>query len=72
MADLKIMQVELAERRSENTLLVARNKKLASEVMALKTNAAAVEQKARMELGMVKDNETFYRVIEEKPGSTER
>jgi len=45
-----------------------RNQALEVEVNALKYSDSAVEALARMELGMVKEGETFYQIVE-KPRS---
>lgn len=47
--------------------LKARNAQLASEVQDLKEGTGAVEERARFELGLIKDNEIFVQVVE--PGS---
>ena len=41
----------------------ARNAKLESEVTDLKTGTGAVEERARFELGMIKQNEIFVQVL---------
>jgi cell division protein FtsB len=41
-----------------------RNRLLAVEVAALKSGSAGVEARARSELGMVKNGETFYLVVD--------
>ena len=66
LADLSSVRQELQQRSSENDLLIERNQLLAEEVKALKSGTAAIEQRARTELGMVKENETFYLIIDEK------
>ena len=48
----------------ENEGLRQRNAALAAEVEDLKSGEAAVEERARSELGMIKPGETFYRVVE--------
>jgi len=48
----------------ENEGLQQRNDALAAEVEDLKSGEAAVEERARSELGMIKPGETFYRVVE--------
>ena len=48
----------------DNAGLQQRNDALAAEVEDLKSGEAAVEERARNELGMIKPGETFYRVIE--------
>jgi len=48
----------------ENAGLQQRNDALAAEVEDLKSGEAAVEERARSELGMIRPGETFYRVVE--------
>ena len=47
----------------ENTMLRERNQSLAAEVVDLKQGLAAIEERARSEMGMIKDGETFYQII---------
>jgi cell division protein FtsB len=58
-------QVKAAQKKNEE--LKARNAKLNSEVQDLKQGTGAVEERARYELGMIKENEIFIQVLE--PGS---
>lgn len=44
--------------------LSLRNRRLDGEVQALKTTPEALEERARSELGMIKQNEIFYVIIE--------
>ena len=61
-------QVTLAKKKSAD--LTARNDKLSSEVQDLKEGTGAVEERARYELGMIKENEIFIQVLEpNKPSS---
>lgn len=53
--------------RSENARLAERNAQLAAEVHDLKQGYAALEERARTDLGMVAGNETFYQVVPQKP-----
>ena len=64
------MQVAASERKSAE--LRARNAKLDSEVRDLKDGTGAVEERARYELGMIKQNEIFVQVLDEngKPGES--
>ena len=59
------LQQQVATQLAENLRLQERNDALAAEVEDLKSGEAAVEERARSELGMVKPGETFYRVIED-------
>ncbi len=53
--------------RAENARLTARNEQLAAEVADLKSGLAALEERARSELGMIGRNETFYQVVPAPP-----
>lgn len=48
----------------ENEGLQQRNDALAAEVDDLKSGEAAVEERARSELGMIRPGEVFFRVVE--------
>lgn len=62
---------ELAKQNDENARLKARNASLDAEVKDLKTGYEAIEERARSELGMVKQDEIFFQVLEEpKPATT--
>jgi cell division protein FtsB len=49
--------------KANNQELRARNAQLAAEVQDLKKGLAALEERARSELGMVANNETFFQVV---------
>lgn len=55
-------QVEI--QREENQSLRERNQALEAEVQDLKQGLGAIEERAREELGMIKEGETFYQIIE--------
>ena len=59
------LRAQVARQEAENLKLEQRNEALKAEVEDLKSGEAAVEERARSELGMVKPGETFYRVIED-------
>ena len=66
------LQDQVLRQTRENEGLRQRNAALAAEVEDLKSGEAAVEERARSELGMIKPGETFYRVVEpESPTSEE-
>jgi cell division protein FtsB len=54
----------LADQQGRTAELAARNERLTIEVQGLKSGLAAVEARARSELGMVKEGETFYLVTD--------
>ncbi|MEO8938042.1 MAG: cell division protein FtsB [Burkholderiaceae bacterium] len=55
---------QLAAQNRTNADLVARNAKLAAEVNDLKEGAGAVEERARYELGMLKEGELFVQIVD--------
>ncbi len=54
---------ETAKEEQQAAELAERNRRLRAEVLALKEGNAAVEARARADLGMVRRGETFYQVI---------
>jgi cell division protein FtsB len=56
--------------RAENERLADRNRQLAAEVADLKSGMAALEERARSELGMIGKNETFFQVVPARPSRT--
>jgi len=48
----------------ENASLKKRNQMLDAEVTDLKQGIKAIEEHARLELGMIKEGEVFYQVIQ--------
>ena len=54
----------VAGQRAENDLLRQRNGQLKAEVQDLKQGLAALEERARHDLGMVGASETFFHVVD--------
>ena len=61
---------ELAARQRTNEQLELRNATLEAEVRDLKQGVEAVEERARYELGLIKPDEVFFQVINEKTVAT--
>jgi cell division protein FtsB len=57
------MEEQVALAQNKNLQLKARNAKLDSEVHDLKNGTGAVEERARFELGMVKQDEIFVQIV---------
>jgi cell division protein FtsB len=55
---------QIGAQKEENAKLRARNDTLDAEVRDLKQGYAAIEERARSELGMIKQDEVFYQVLE--------
>ncbi|MDQ3040221.1 MAG: cell division protein FtsB [Pseudomonadota bacterium] len=68
--EVDALQAQVESQRRENLQLQQRNDALAAEVDDLKSGGAAVEERARSELGMVKPGETFYRVVDGQSGGS--
>lgn len=58
---------QLQAQREVNQKLEQRNAALDAEVRDLKSGYEAIEERARYELGMIKDGEVFVQVPQKKP-----
>lgn len=68
------LRTAIAQQQSTNGELKNRNEQLAAEVADLKSGTTAIEERARSELGMVAQSESFYQVVPRRspePGVTE-
>jgi cell division protein FtsB len=57
------LRAAVAEQRLQNQGLKERNVALEAEVMNLKNGREAAEERARTDLGLIGDKETFYQVV---------
>ena len=57
------LRAAVAAQRAENEELSRRNGQLAAEVIDLRKGTAALEERARNDLGMIGHTETFYQVV---------
>ena len=64
LAELWGVKGKIAVQDVANKELQARNDALKAEVADLKQGLDAIEERARSELGMVKEKETFYQLVE--------
>ena len=69
---LRVWDVDrkLAEQRELNQTLEQRNAGLDAEVRDLKTGTEAIEERARYELGLIKQDEVFVQVPQKRPLGT--
>ena len=58
------LQHAIEAQQHENAALEERNRTLEAEVQDLKQGTDAIEERARSELGMIKQGETFYLLID--------
>jgi cell division protein FtsB len=59
------IEQDLSKQRTKNAGLEARNAGLAAEVADLKQGTEAIEERARYELGMVRNDEIFFQFVDE-------
>ena len=64
LAEIRALQEQIAEQKGENERLLERNRILEAEVLELKSGMETVEERARHELGMVKEGETLYQLAQ--------
>ncbi|MDV7209838.1 cell division protein FtsB [Azotobacter beijerinckii] len=64
LAQVTELKRQISEQKSENERLHERNRLLDAEVQELKKGMETVEERARHELGMVKEGETLYQLAQ--------
>lgn len=64
LAQVRELQKQIADQQGENERLLERNRILEAEVAELKKGTETVEERARHELGMIKDKETLYQLAQ--------
>ena len=57
----------MQDQQQENDKMASRNSQLKEEIKDLKDGYAAIEKKAREDIGMIKEGEEFYLLTEPKP-----
>jgi cell division protein FtsB len=63
-AQVAALKGDIAQQQQRNDHLLARNRMLEGEVRSLKSGYEAIEEHARVDLGMIKRGETFYLVVD--------
>ena len=58
------LQLMIDSQSEENQRLKLRNKQLEREIEELKSGTESIEEKARTDLGMIKEGEEFYLIVE--------
>ena len=61
--DVQRLAERVEEQARENEALAQRNLELQAEVEDLRQGLDAIEERARSELGMIKEDEEFYQVV---------
>ncbi len=57
------LRKQIAEQHETNAALTTRNNALAAEVQDLKSGTQAVEERARTELGLIREGEVFVQLL---------
>jgi cell division protein FtsB len=71
MREVTQLRDAVAAQRTENERLTQRNRQLGAEVRDLKQGYAALEERARSDLGMITPNETYYQVVPPEPAAAQ-
>jgi cell division protein FtsB len=66
LAEVHSLRQAITAQEAELDQLAARNRELQAEVDDLRTGLDALEERARVELGMIKPGEIFLQVIERR------
>ena len=64
LVEVNLLKDQIEKIKNENENLKERNLSLTAEVFDLKQGHEAIEEIARSEMGMIKDGETFYQIID--------
>ena len=72
LAEVSTLSARVSKEQVANETKAQRNKVLRAEVVDLKHGEAAIEEKARSELGLVKAGETFFLLVDPKKATDSR
>ncbi|TVO76339.1 MAG: cell division protein FtsB [Sedimenticola selenatireducens] len=64
LAELYLLKEDIELQKAELQLMRRRNQALQAEVNDLKKGLEAIEERARNDLGMIREGEIFYQIIE--------
>ncbi|HHJ81329.1 MAG TPA: cell division protein FtsB [Candidatus Tenderia electrophaga] len=67
LAEVSRLKQAIETQTAANAKQRERNDALDAEVQDLKKGVEAIEERARSELGMIKQDETFFQIIDEQP-----
>lgn len=69
LREVMSLKQAISTQQQDNEKLLERNRQLEAEVQDLKKGLAALEERARSEMGMIREDETFIQLIEPRSGS---
>lgn len=64
--EIKQQREKVDNIRKENKELELRNQKIVAEITDLRDGKDAIEERARYQLGMIKEGEVFIRILESR------
>lgn len=67
ITDYLRQQEEIATQQASNQELIKRNRMLLADVNDLRQGLEAIEERARNELGLIAEDEVFFRIIPQDP-----
>jgi len=71
LAEVRALKKQLAKQQAQLQELQQTNQALRAEVQSLKQDDAAIEARARSELGMIREGETYFQLIKPKGSDDE-
>ena len=66
-AEVRHLQQEIVNKKAELQRMEKENQELRAEIEDLKKGLEAIQERARSELGMIKEGETYFQIIEPEP-----
>lgn len=66
LAHVNALEDRVQRQQSANESKTQRNRILRAEIRDLKSGLGAIEEKARSELGLIKEGETFFMLVDKK------
>lgn len=65
LAEVHALRKEVDAQKAQLEAMQQRNNALRAEVQDLKKGLDAIEERARSELGMIRENEEFYQIVDD-------
>lgn len=66
LAETNLLERRVFRAMTDNEVKANRNRILRAEVIELKSGLESIEERARSELGMIKEGETFYLLVDNR------
>jgi len=63
-SEMRTLRELVEDQRAENEVLEKRNEALAAEVEDLRAGLDAIEERARSELGLIREGEAFFLIVD--------